>query len=248
MALTGKPFQLEQYSRELGRFVRVSAYQTLPGQFACLLEDISERKRSERHLCLQAEIMAIYLTATDEDAYVRVLSTLKKTLDSEFGYFGYIDDNGDLVCPTMTRDIWRECEIPNKEIVFPRSAWSGIWGQSLVQQATLLSNGPLNLPAGHVQIQKALASAIVYRGNLIGQIALARRENDYLEAEREQLIDVTNMIAPILASRRESSRHDHERQRVLEELSESRIAAEATVPSVAASKAVAWVWPLSNDW
>ena len=50
VALKGEDARFESYSGEIGKHYLVTAYQTLPGQFACILEDVTERKRSEETL------------------------------------------------------------------------------------------------------------------------------------------------------------------------------------------------------
>jgi PAS domain S-box-containing protein len=47
VALTGKKISFENYSRELGKHYKVSAYSPEPGRFATIFLDISERKKAE---------------------------------------------------------------------------------------------------------------------------------------------------------------------------------------------------------
>jgi hypothetical protein len=49
---------------------------------------------------------------------------LLAVFDSEFGYFGYISQEGHLVCPSMTRHIFPQCHIPDKDIIFRREIWA----------------------------------------------------------------------------------------------------------------------------
>ena len=97
--------------------------------------DISERKQSEKILLQQQKtismnnrIAGIFLTSSSENLFADVLDVLLEELESSYGYFGYIDEAGDLVCPSMTRNIWDQCELPQKDIVFPQSAWGGAVG------------------------------------------------------------------------------------------------------------------------
>lgn len=45
------------------------------------------------------------LATPEERMCADVLDLLLAVFESEFGYFGYISSDGDLVCPSMTRDI-----------------------------------------------------------------------------------------------------------------------------------------------
>ena len=56
VALTGKPAFFENFSQELNRHFQVTAFRPAKNQFACILVDISERKKMEDRL-LQAQKM-----------------------------------------------------------------------------------------------------------------------------------------------------------------------------------------------
>jgi PAS domain S-box-containing protein len=47
VALTGEPVQFESYHAELGKHFEVTAFRPAPGQFTCVFQDITERKRAE---------------------------------------------------------------------------------------------------------------------------------------------------------------------------------------------------------
>ncbi|WP_319586420.1 PAS domain S-box protein [uncultured Desulfobulbus sp.] len=50
VALTGEPIRFENYSGEIGKHFSINAYCPAPGQFACLIKDITERKWAETSL------------------------------------------------------------------------------------------------------------------------------------------------------------------------------------------------------
>ena len=50
VALTGEPAELEDFSRELGRYYSVRAYSPRPGRFVTVFEDITERRLMENRL------------------------------------------------------------------------------------------------------------------------------------------------------------------------------------------------------
>jgi PAS domain S-box-containing protein len=50
VAITGKTIHFENYSRELGKFYEVTAYNPQKGQFACLVYDITEKKEQENQI------------------------------------------------------------------------------------------------------------------------------------------------------------------------------------------------------
>ncbi|MDM8554281.1 transporter substrate-binding domain-containing protein [Desulfococcaceae bacterium HSG7] len=50
VAITGKPVFFENFSRELSKYFYVTAFSPQKGQFACIFEDITERKQTDKAL------------------------------------------------------------------------------------------------------------------------------------------------------------------------------------------------------
>ena len=88
-------------------------------------EDRRERKRaedalrqSEREKTILNRILGVFLTVSDEEVYGGVLSVVLDAMESRFGVFGFIADNGDLVLPSLTRGVWGECQVTDKSNYF----------------------------------------------------------------------------------------------------------------------------------
>ncbi|WP_163354635.1 PAS domain-containing hybrid sensor histidine kinase/response regulator [Desulfobacter hydrogenophilus] len=47
VALTGEPAHFESHSAEVGKYFEVTSFRPVPGQFACIFQDITERKKAE---------------------------------------------------------------------------------------------------------------------------------------------------------------------------------------------------------
>jgi PAS domain S-box-containing protein len=176
-------------------------------------ENITERKRAEdtlirqqRSIKLNNRISNVFLTSSQNEVYAEVLHVILTALDSRFGYFGYIDEAGDLVCPSLTRDVWDQCQVSEKSIVFSRACWGGLWGRSLLEKQTLIVNENLRIPEGHVALENALASPIVYNNNLIGQFVVANKAGGYDKDDQDLLENVAVQTAPILFAIQEEAR------------------------------------------
>ncbi|MFW6323816.1 MAG: PAS domain S-box protein [Desulfovibrionales bacterium] len=50
VALTGEPVSTEQFSRELNKYFKVTAFRPAPFQFACIVADVTERKKAKEDL------------------------------------------------------------------------------------------------------------------------------------------------------------------------------------------------------
>lgn len=168
---------------------------------------ITERKRvendlseSQRALALYNRVATIFLTSSEDTIFHDVLDQLLETFSCSYGYFGYINQEGDLVCPTMTREIWGKCKIKDKDIHFPPSSWGGLWGRSLTEKKALKANGALTTPQGHISLNNALAVPILNHGRLVGQFVLANKDGGFTETDLTLLESTAKQTAPILQS------------------------------------------------
>jgi len=196
--------------------------------FYVIVHDITDRKRAEEALRQSAQelrirnrIAEVFLTSSDDEIYAEVLAVVLEALQSEHGVFGYIDQQGALVAPSMTRDVWDQCRVPNKEFVFPRETWGGIWGRTLRENKTLYSNEPLHVSKGHIPMRRVLCVPIAYRDQPIGILEVANKTDDYDEEDVRLLETIARNIAPILEARLQSDRQEEERRHAEEALRDS---------------------------
>jgi PAS domain S-box-containing protein len=62
--------------------------------------------RSDRELRIRNDINQIFLTYPDEAMYAQILKYTLKVMHSEYGTFGYFNEEGSFVSPAMTREIY----------------------------------------------------------------------------------------------------------------------------------------------
>ena len=167
-----------------------------------------ERKRveealraSERALRIRNRISDVFFTLPDEEMYGAVLWILLEVMQSIHGVFGYIDENGDLVCPSLTRDAWEPPRIPQMNVVFPREEWRGIWGRALLEKRSFYRNEPAPAPEELMPAGRFLVTPIVYQERVIGLILVGDKTTDYTQEDQAFLEDTVTHIAPVLAAR-----------------------------------------------
>ena len=186
------------------------------------MEDDKTQAELVRELAIRNRIAEILLTISDDEMYSEVLQVVLEAMGSRYGVFGYIDQKGDLVCPTMTRDVWDQCNVPDKDIVFPRDTWEGgesTWAKAMRQKKTIWTNEASKLvPEGHIPIGRHVSMAIVHQGVTIGMLAVANRETDYVDQDIQLLETIGNSIAPVLNARLQRDRHEKARKRDEEEI------------------------------
>jgi PAS domain S-box-containing protein len=192
--------------------------------------DVTERadaeeklRRSERRLAIKNGIARAFLTTEDSSIYDQVLAIVIEGLRSEYGVFGFINEDVDLVCPSLTRDVWERCRVSDKRVVFPRESWGNTsWARALKMKKTQCSNArSLGLPEGHVPILRDLAVPIVFHGEAIGLFHVANKKTDYDKTDQELLEALADHVAPILKTRLERNIEKKKRKRVEKTLRES---------------------------
>ncbi|MEW5802195.1 MAG: PAS domain S-box protein [bacterium] len=178
-------------------------------------------RQSERELSVRNRINGIFLAIPDDEMYGEVLQVILEITESPYGFFGYINQQGDLVCPSLSKDIWDQCQIPDKDIIFPRKNWDGLWGRSLIAKKSLYSNGPLHVPEGHIFLSRALVVPVIHQKKIIGQLAVANKAADYTQKDQNLLETIADYIAPVLHARLQRDIQESERRRSERDLRES---------------------------
>ena len=118
----------------------ITAYRGIIRDITGMKRAEEELRRSEARQALLNRIANIFLTVPDEEMFGQALAVVLGAMKSRFGVFGFIEGNGNLVIPSMTREIWRECQVPDKSIVFPSFAWgNSLWGRAIREQQTFCS-------------------------------------------------------------------------------------------------------------
>ncbi len=236
-ALAGEQLMEEAYSGEelrLRRYFQVShsPVKSEEGQVigvAVLAQDMTEHKQAEEALrqseqrkTILNQIANIFLTVPDDEMYAEVLAVVLQVMKSEFGLFGFIGANNDLVIPSLTREIWNECQVSDKSIVFPPDTWGdSLWGRAIREKKTFYSDGPFHIPEGHIHIDNFLTAPIVFGNETIGIISVANNERGYTEENKDLLEGIASYISPILNARLQRDQQEQERKRAEEALRES---------------------------
>jgi len=191
--------------------------------------DISDRKRteaalrdSEKRIALKNRLANICLTVPDEEMYGEVLNVVLEAMHSSLGLFGYIDEDGVLVVPSLTRDAWEKCAVANKSLRFPRGTWGGLWGRSLREKRAFCCNQPGKVPEGHLSIARCLSVPILHNDALIGLLLVANKTTDYKEADLEALSRIVEFLAPVLHARLQRDAQERARLRAEADLIQAK--------------------------
>lgn len=183
------------------------------------IRDVTGFKQTQAALTREAEAnaalaeLANALVNSDsiEEQTGLVLELGKRLTGSRFGFAGYIEQqNGYLISPTMTREVWDTCQVPDKNIVFKK--FSGLYGWVIEQKTSLLTNDPggdprsTGVPEGHIPIKRLLATPALLGDRLMGIVCLANSERDYTNRDLELVERLSSLYALAIRRTREEKR------------------------------------------
>ena len=203
VARTGTPERFETFVEALAMWLSISVYSPAKDQFVAVFDVITERKRAEAALTVRNRIATIFLTVADDGMFNEVLKVVLDVMHSPFGVFGFIDEAGALVVPTMTRQIWNKCQVPEKTFVFPRATWGdSSWPRAVREKLANYSNEvSAKTPEGHVTLTRHMSLPILFQDEVIGLFQVANKETDYTAADLGILETIAGQVAPLLSAR-----------------------------------------------
>ena len=191
---------------------------------------IEDQERRERIL---NQITRIFLTVPDEEMYGEVLAMILAAMESKLGMFGFLEETGDLVVPSLTGEVWSECRVFGKSHVFPPSTWgNSFWGRAIREKKSVVSDGPFHMPAGHIPLDNFLAAPILFGDEPLGLIAVGNKGRGYSEKDQALLKSMADNISPILAARLQRDREELQRRQAEASLRESESFIKKVIESV----------------
>ena len=167
-------------------------YQSTPGE-------ASQEKSVES---IFAELAEAIIVAKGIGAITqKILEAGREITSSPSGFVGYIDeDSGNFHIPTMTMDVWDECNVPDKSYIFEKVC--GIFGWVQHHKLPVLCNDVANdprssgVPAGHIPINRFLSAPALINDQVAGQVAFANAGSEYTDYD----LTIIQRLATILAS------------------------------------------------
>lgn len=193
-----------------------------------VFQDITEKKMNEDKLKQQEielitknRVAQVFLDTPDEDMYSEVLKVILEITESKTGIFGYIDEDGALLVPSLMKTAWwEESYFPVKSIRFPSNTWgSGAWAVSIREKKTHCSNESSSLmPIGNIPVYRHISVPVVFREKPIGLILIANRDSDYYSRDIKLLEEVANQIASSLMARLQRDIEEKRRREIETEM------------------------------
>lgn len=149
-----------------------------------------------------AELAEAIIIENGIDAITRkILAAGREITSSPSGFVGFIDeDSGNFHVPTMTMDVWDECNVPDKSCIFEKAYGIFAWVQNykLPVLCNVVANDPRSsgVPTGHIPIKRFLSAPALIDDQVAGQVAFANAGRKYTDHD----LTIVQRLATILAS------------------------------------------------
>ncbi|MFZ6029067.1 MAG: response regulator [Chloroflexota bacterium] len=172
----------------------------LIGAIECT-RDITERKRTQDLLALNAERMSVLLQmnqmtgATPAEIMNFGFEQAIRLTKSKVGYLAFLNaDETVLTMQLWSRSAMAQCTLDDKPIVYPLES-TGLWGEAVRQRRPIITNdysapNPFKkgTPTGHVHLVRHMNVPVIAASKIVLVIGVGNKEDDYDEMDAQQLI------------------------------------------------------------
>jgi len=196
VATTGEPIEFENFSKELNQHFLVMAYRPAPLQFACVFQDITDRKNSEKRVknalelseSKEREVAALLkgaravLELDDFQTIARkVFDLCCEIIGAQSGYVALLSDDGEenevlfLEAGGFPCDVDPELPMPIRGL----RAEAYRSNKAVYDNDFMKSDWADFMPSGHVVLENVMFAPLVINRKTVGVIGLANKPHDF---------------------------------------------------------------------
>jgi len=162
--------------------------------------DITERKRAEEALELNAKRMQVLLQLNQmTEASVQEITdfALEEAVSltrSTMGYLAFLnDDESVLTMHSWSKSAMAECAIIDKPIIYPVET-TGLWGEAVRQRRPIITNDyaadnpwKKGYPEGHVHVTRHMNIPVLVGSKIVAVAGVGNKNEEYVQEDAQQL-------------------------------------------------------------
>ncbi|MCP1715433.1 PAS domain S-box-containing protein [Methanocalculus alkaliphilus] len=179
-----------------------------------ILTDITDRKEAEEevllHLIRTKNLLDLYRLgdAPEEEMMAFALDASKEMAESRYAFIGLLSpDESVMAIHSWSEEVMADCRMDHGPVAIPVRT-SGILGECVRMREAVIINeyagdhsAKKGCPDGHVAITRFLAVPIFMGGRIAAVIAVANKDEHYMEDDADALVTLGNMTYGILRRR-----------------------------------------------
>ncbi|GAA5261532.1 hypothetical protein KTGMC3_P0234 [Methanocalculus sp. MC3] len=180
-----------------------------------LIGSAFERKEAEKQIALHIRRAEALLAlhgmsgAKEQELMDYALDAALQTTDSRYAFIGTInDDESVMTVHVWSEGVMEECRVRDTPIQFPIES-GGVWGECVRTRTPTIINdyaaphpAKHGLPEGHLPISRYLGVPIQHGSRIVAIIAVANKEDDYLDDDVSALVTLGNLMGELIFRQR----------------------------------------------
>ena len=149
---------------------------------------------SQNELSVKNNIASVFLSESQKEVYPKLLEEILKYVGLTYGVIGYFNADKKLVCPSIYSG---EIE-SDKNYVFDLQDIGDVAIAVVKKRTVIQKNVTSPLFFTKAKVSCMICTPIVYASQVIGLIAVAGKNNEYIDSYREKLEDIARFLSSIM--------------------------------------------------
>lgn len=209
VALTGNPVNFERYGRKFDKYFNVTAFRPSEGQFACIFEDITERKLAEKFTSIWVDLLEYAQQHTLDQLLQRTLEEAELLTKSRISFYHFVEkDQKTIVLHTWSKNTQELFDRFEGKSMLSSLEHAGVWADCVREMQPVIHNDYASLqdkkglPEGHAPITRELVVPILRGDSVVGIIGVGNKHDEYTNSDTESLSRLADMTWEIIEQKR----------------------------------------------
>ncbi|MGM0620923.1 MAG: PAS domain S-box protein, partial [Bacteroidota bacterium] len=151
----------------------------------------------EQNLKIRNQIANAFIVSGDEEIFRKILEVFLRAFQSNFGFFCYTNNSGNMVCKTYVNNR-KEVNSHHEQHKIKIENLDNFWSESLRKKQTLAENTEFKIPGKRIRLKNSISGIIIHQNETLGQIVLGNKNGDYTDEDIHLMEELCHYISPLL--------------------------------------------------